>query len=124
MAKVTLVGNAVVTLLQPHGLQPTRLLCPWYSPGKNTGLGCHSLLQDLPNPGIEPTSLMSPALASRFFITNATWKAPNTWILQLKIFVYYLKSSPVGPSTLIPSYLITSRVVIARTKTITTNVFS
>ena len=31
--------------LQPHGLQPTRLLCPWDSPGKNTGVGCHFLLQ-------------------------------------------------------------------------------
>ena len=30
----------------PHGLQPTRLLCPWNSPGKNTGVGCHFLLQN------------------------------------------------------------------------------
>ena len=30
---------------RPHGLQPTRLLCPWDSPGKNTGVGCHVLLQ-------------------------------------------------------------------------------
>ena len=30
---------------QPHGLWPTRLLCPWDSPGKNTGVGCHALLQ-------------------------------------------------------------------------------
>ena len=29
----------------PHGRQPIRLLCPWDSPGKNTGLGCHFLLQ-------------------------------------------------------------------------------
>ena len=29
----------------PHGLQPTRLLCPWDFPGKNTGVGCHFLLQ-------------------------------------------------------------------------------
>ena len=28
-------------LLPPHGLQPARLFCPWDSPGKNTGLGCH-----------------------------------------------------------------------------------
>ena len=27
-----------------HGLQPTRLLCPWNFPGKNTGVGCHFLL--------------------------------------------------------------------------------
>ena len=28
-----------------HGLYPARLLCPWNSPGKNTGVGCHSFLQ-------------------------------------------------------------------------------
>ena len=31
--------------VRPHGLQPTRLFCPWDSPGKNTGVGCHFLLQ-------------------------------------------------------------------------------
>ena len=36
--------------LRPHGLQPARLLCPWDSPGKDTGVGCHALLQ-----GIFPT---------------------------------------------------------------------
>ena len=29
----------------PHRQQPTRLLCPWDSPGKNTRVGCHFLLQ-------------------------------------------------------------------------------
>ena len=34
------------TLCDPiDGRQPTRLLCPWDSPGKNTGVGCHFLLQ-------------------------------------------------------------------------------
>ena len=36
--------------LQSYGLQPTRLLCPWDSPSKNIGVGCHTLLQ-----GIFPT---------------------------------------------------------------------
>ena len=36
--------------LRPHGLQPVQLLCPWDSPGKNTGVGCRFLLQ-----GIFPT---------------------------------------------------------------------
>ena len=31
--------------VQPHRWQPTRLPCPWDSPGKNTGVGCHFLLQ-------------------------------------------------------------------------------
>ena len=33
--------------LKPYGLQPTRLLCPWNYPGKNTGVGSHSLLQEI-----------------------------------------------------------------------------
>ena len=33
--------------LGPKGLQPTRLLCPWNSPGKNTEVGSHSLLQGI-----------------------------------------------------------------------------
>ena len=33
--------------MQPHGLQPTRLLCPQDIPGKNTAVGCHSLLQGI-----------------------------------------------------------------------------
>ena len=37
-----------VQLLQPQGLQPIRFLCPWNFPGKNTGVGCHFLLQFLP----------------------------------------------------------------------------
>ena len=39
---------------------------PWPPPG------------DLPNPGIEPTSLMSPALAGGFFTTGATWEVLNS----------------------------------------------
>ena len=31
--------------LQPHGLQPTRLPCPWDFPGRNTGVGWHFSLQ-------------------------------------------------------------------------------
>ena len=43
--------------VQPHRRQPTRLLCPWDSPGKNTWVGCHFLLQGIfptqgPNPGL------------------------------------------------------------------------
>ena len=43
--------------LQPHGLQPTRLLHPWSFLGKSTGVGCHFLLQ-----GIFPTWGSNPSL--------------------------------------------------------------
>ena len=41
-----LVAKLCLTLLQPHGLS-TRLLCPWDSPGNDTGVGCHVLLQGI-----------------------------------------------------------------------------
>ena len=39
---------------------------------------------DLPNPGIEPMSFMSPALAGRFFITSTTWDTPVGYDFSLK----------------------------------------
>ena len=44
--------------LEPHGLQLTRLLCPWRFSGKNTGVDCHALLQ-----GIFPTQGLNPGLS-------------------------------------------------------------
>ena len=43
-----------------------------------SGLPCPSP-GDLPHPGMEPESLMSPALAGGFFATNTTWEAPPKW---------------------------------------------
>ena len=39
------VTSVVSNSVQPHRRQPTGLPCPWDSPGKNTGVGCHFLLQ-------------------------------------------------------------------------------
>ena len=45
-------------------------------PRQEIGVGSHALFQgDLPDPGIKPTSLMSPALTGRFFTTCSTWEA-------------------------------------------------
>ena len=52
-----LIAPQLCPSLRPHRLYPTRLLCPWSSPGKNTGVGCHFLLQ-----GIYATQELNPAL--------------------------------------------------------------
>ena len=39
------ITSIVSDSVRPHGRQPNRLCCPWDSPGKNTGVGCHFLLQ-------------------------------------------------------------------------------
>ena len=71
------------TLCNSSDCSPPRLFCswgfsrqeywsglPWPPPG------------DLRNPGIEPMSLMSPALAGEFFTTSTTWKAPQLEVLS------------------------------------------
>ena len=49
--------SVVSDSLRPRGLQPAWFLCPWDSPDKNTGVGCHALLQ-----GIFPTQGSNPGL--------------------------------------------------------------
>ena len=51
------LAQSCPTFCDPHGLQPTMLLRPWDSPGKNTGVGCHFLLQ-----AIFPTQGSNPGL--------------------------------------------------------------
>ena len=56
--------------------------------------------QDLPDPGIKPESLTSPALAGRFFTTSDTWEAlfPNTRT-QFQAFFTHLNFIPFLPPT-------------------------
>ena len=55
--------SVMFSSLQPHGLKPTGLLYPWNSPGKNNGVGSHSLFQGIfPIQGIFPTQGSNPGL--------------------------------------------------------------
>ena len=58
--------------LQPHRWQPTRLRCPWDSPGKNTGVGCHFLHQCM------KVKSESHSVMSQLFTTpwTAAYQAP------------------------------------------------
>ena len=63
--------------LQPHGLQPARLLCQWDFPGKNTGVGCHFFLQGIfLTQGSNPHLLCLLHWQAGSFTTGATWEAP------------------------------------------------
>ena len=59
------------------------------SSGKNTGVRCHPP-GDLPDQGIEPLPLLSPALAGGFFTTSATWGALNGILFRLKKFLPFV----------------------------------
>ena len=70
--KKVLVTQSCLILCDP--MEPARLFCPWNSLGKNTGVGCHALLQ-----GMFPTQGSKPHLLRLFhwqvgsFITSDIW---------------------------------------------------
>ena len=74
-------GNVLLTIapscltLQPHGLWPSRLLCPG----------------DRPEPGIEPRSPASPVLADGFFATSTTWETCGN------VDIYFLSDGQADP---------------------------
>ena len=63
--------------LWPHELQPARLLCPCGFSRQEYWSGLpYPPPGDLPNPGIEPKSLTSLAVAGGFFTTSTMWEIP------------------------------------------------
>ena len=63
--------------LQTHGLYPTRILCLQDSPGKNTGVGCHFLLQ-----GNFPTQESKPGiLHCRQILYWLSYKHTYNWLI-------------------------------------------
>ena len=70
------VAQSYLTLCDP--MEPTRLLCPLDFPGKNTGVGCHFLLQ---------VFLASPTLAGGFFYHWAIWE----FFICLQKILHYAK---------------------------------
>ena len=59
--------------VQPHRWQPTRLPRPWDSPGKNTGVGCHFLLQCMKVKSESEVAQSCPTLATPW---TAAYEAP------------------------------------------------
>ena len=77
--------------LQGHELQPARLICLWNKasilPGKNTGVGCHFLLQRIfPSQRSNLHLLASPALVDGFFTISATWGAPSNLLSLVSLY--------------------------------------
>ena len=73
--------SVVSDSLQPHGLQPTRLLHPWDFPGKSTGMGCQCLLWKMPNDTLslshQTSSHNSSVLGSSFLwnpLEHRSWE--------------------------------------------------
>ena len=69
------VAQSCLTLCDPMECSPSGSSVHGDSPGKNNGVGCHAPSpRDLPNPGTEPTSPLSPTLTGRFFTNEPPGK--------------------------------------------------
>ena len=58
------VASVVSDSVQPYRRQPTRLPRPWDSPGKNTGVGCHFLLQCMKAKSEREVAQLCPTLSN------------------------------------------------------------
>ena len=80
-------AQSCLTLCDPQGLGPARILCPWNSSGQNTEMCCHSLLQGICltqglNPGLSYCRQMVNILSEPQGIEtngNENSKPPNIW---------------------------------------------
>ena len=110
--------------MRPHRRQPTRLPHPWNSPGKNTGVGCHFLLQcrtvksesevtqscptpsdpmdcSPPDPSVHGTS---QAGIPEGLAMSSSKDVPNTWIEHRSPALQEPPTEPPGkPLTTLPS---------------------
>ena len=86
------VASVMSDSVRPHGLQPTRLLRPWDSPGKNTGVGCHFLLQLQ----WQPESLHWAGWASSEVSVPLSLGVLATTVLSLPQTPYLPSSLPLG----------------------------
>ena len=83
------VNSVVSDSLQPHGLYPARFLCPWDFPGKNTGVGCHFLLQRIfPTQGSNPCllCLLHWQVDSLPLVPLESWTIKKTEHLRIDAF--------------------------------------
>ena len=90
------VSTSVVSnSLHSHGLKPARLLCPWDSPGQNTGVGRCSPLPLIPHlQGIFPTQGLNPGFLQcrQILYHQSHQEAP--WILEWVAYPFSRGSSP------------------------------
>ena len=105
-----LLASVVSNTFRPHGLEPTRLLCSWDSPGKTIGVGCHALLQ-----GVFPAQGLNLCLLSLLHCRQILYHHLGSPLLRLQKAINLLKpradgkpqTSP-GPHAFVPALTLSS----------------
>ena len=95
------ITSVVSASVRPYGQQPTRLLCPQDSLGKNTGVGCHFLLPDVP---------LFIHLLLKEFLGLFPFEATMNKSAILQMFVFRV---PYGPSFQLIRRILRSTIVVS-----------
>ena len=82
------------TLCDPMDCSPARLLCPWDSPGKNIGVGCHGLLQGVFQTQGSNLSPAIPELQADSLPLSHQGSLPPTYVGLFGGLTAHLESSP------------------------------
>ena len=90
--------SVVLDSAPPWTIACPSLLCPWYSPGKNTGTGCHTLLQ-----GIFPIQGLNPGLPHCRWILHCLRHQGSSRILEWVAYPFSRASSDPGIETRSPA---------------------
>ena len=80
--------------LWPHGLWPARLLCPWDFPDKNTGVGCHFLLQGFSRPR---DGTRVACTGRRIVYHSATRETQENWCVSCSVVFDSLRPHGLEP---------------------------
>ena len=90
LLRVCSVISVVSDSLRLHGSWPARLLCPWDSPGKNIGMGCHLFPSALDSNPLEYLVLPGPLWPKQMCHLH-TWPS----LLQIQVLQGSLRSKPL-----------------------------
>ena len=101
--------------VQPHRWQPTRLSRPWDSPGKNTGVGCHFILQCMKVKSESEVAQSCPTLSDPM---DCSLPGSSThWIFMNLTYVYLTKRQVRTKKRFVP---ITTSLVAQTVKRLST----
>ena len=98
-------AQSCLNLLQPHGLWPTRLLCPWGFPGKNTGVGVISSSKGSSWPRYRSCISCISCIGRWVLYHYATWETPFYYLPSNYCGDYVFSKTCYGPTLLIQAFI-------------------
>ena len=120
------VASVLSDSLGAYGLLPPRCLCPWDSPGKNTGVSCYAFLQGSSRTRDRTLISWVSCIAGGFFTQWATWEAqipPQESVIPTSKGTWIKKANRFNPKLLSPSVKTTHFTVLSCPTSVCEDIF-